>query len=388
MTKLRTHRLFSLVSSHSRDGGSLEKLSLQATICIVVFFCAAAAIASPAQTTFFTSLLSFNGTNGTAPLAGLVQARDGNFYGTTLVGGGTACNGGYGCGTVFRVSPGGTLTTLYSFQGYPYGPDGAFPYARLVQGSDGNLYGTTYMGGATNWGTVFKITTSGTLTTLYSFCTQPNCSDGIYPRTPLVQATDGNFYGTNDAGGGGNCYGGCGTVFKITPSGALTTLYSFCPQNGCLDGSSPLTGLVQAADGNFYGANQGGGAYLKGTIFRITPQGKLTTLYTFCAQFGCPDGDEAGALMQGSDGDFYGSALQGGNTGIPFCRYGCGTIFKITAAGTLTTLYRFHRTDGLPLSECWFRAATAISMVAPWVAEPTVHQTAVARSSRSLQEAR
>ena len=244
----------------------MKKPSLLKMVCVVLLLCAAMAIASPAQV--LTTLHSFAGGDGASPLfAGLVQATDGNFYGTTVAG------GAYNSGTVFKISFSGTLTTLHSFNG----ADGAASYAGLVQATDGNFYGTTIAGGASNTGTVFKITPSGTLTTLYSFCSQANCADGTNPRAGLVQAIDGNFYGTT-FGGGANDEG---TVFKITPSGGLTTLYSFCGQANCADGQHPLAGLIQATDGNFYGTTWYGGANDEGTIFKIPPSGALTTLHSF-----------------------------------------------------------------------------------------------------------
>ncbi len=241
---------------------------------------------------------------------------------------------------LFKVTPGGTETTLYSFcPDYPYPcTGGANPYGALVQAPDGNFYGTTS-------GTVFKITPSGTLTTLYSFCSQPNCADGYSPNG-MVLATDGNFYGTTNSGGFANCPDGCGTILKITPSGTLTALYSFCSQGNCPDGYTPW-GLIQAVDGNFYGATGHGGAsgngcdgYGCGTIFKMTPSGTLTTLYSFCTQTGCPDGEfPNGELVQARDGNFYGTTPQGGancpDNGT------CGTVFKITPSGNLTTLYSF-----------------------------------------------
>ena len=138
-----------------------------------------------------------------------------------------------------------TFKTLHRFDG----TDGANPQAGLVQATGGNLYGTTYGGGANNAGTVFKITPSGTLTTLYSFCSQSGCTDGGSPYAALVQATDGNFYGTTPS-----------TIFKISPSGTLTTLYTFCSQSGCTDGYDSRTALVQDTDGNFYGTTANGGS--------------------------------------------------------------------------------------------------------------------------------
>ena len=214
-------------------------------------------------------------TDGEAPFrgAGLVQATDGNFYGTTPTAGANASGG-----TVYKITPSGRLTTLYSFCSQSGCTDGAYPNGRLVQATDGNFYGITNGGGAVSSGTVFKITPSGALTTLYSFCAQlvnGVCADGSAPEAGLVQASDGDFYGTTSEGGA-NFYG---TAFKITPGGALTTLYSFCAQSGCTDGSGPDAGLVQATDGNFYGTTPGGGANNLGTVFKITPGGALTTQF-------------------------------------------------------------------------------------------------------------
>ncbi len=343
MTKLRTHRLFTLVPSQSRDEGSLEKPRLPVMICIVGLFCAAAVNAAPAQGVVFTSLASFDGADGASPIAPLVQATDGNFYGTTNDGGANYCGSGNYCGTVFRITPAGELTMLHSFDG----SDGHFPYAGLVQGTDGNFYGTTQQGGAYNFGTVFKITPSGTLTTLYSFCAQGGpCPDGAYPVAGLVQATDGNFYGPANSGGAH----GFGEVFRITPAGTLTTLYSFCSQPNCADGAAPDGPLVQASDGNFYGttvaggANYCGGGSNCGTVFSVTPAGALTTLHSF-------DGSDGqfpyAGLVQGTDGNLYGTT-HGESPNNPICAgtYGCGTVFKITLGGTLTTLLRFDGSDG------------------------------------------
>ena len=374
----------------------MKKPSLLRTVCIVFVFCAATAIASPAQ--IFTTLYSFCSQTNCADGAGVdaapVQAADGNFYGTTC------CGGAYGPGTIFKITPSGTLTTLYNFCSQKNCADGSYPYAGLLQATDGNFYGTTYRGGANDYGavfrvtpsgtlttlysfcsqsncadgtlpgaglvqasdgnfygttsgapvtqgTVFKITPSGTLTTLYSFCSQPNCSDGADPQAGLVQATDGNFYGTTvDGGTSGNCgFDGCGTVFKITPRGTLTTLHSF--DGG--DGYWPFAGLVQATDGNFYGTTYGGGHNSWGTVFKFTPSGTLTTLYGFCLY--CADGFEPVAgLVQATDDDFYGTTSVGGAAGRGNCPEpygkGCGTVFKITPSGTLTRLHSFEGADG------------------------------------------
>jgi len=167
--------------------------------------------------------------------------------------------------------PAQTFTTLV-FDG----ADGADPEAVLVQAADGDLYGTTEMGGARGRGTVFKITPSGTLTTLHSFCAQGGCTDGEAPDAGLIQDANGDFYGTTAVGG----VSGNGTVFKIAPSGTLTALYSFCSQSDCTDGLNPKAGLARVTNGDFYGTTLQGGAVGSGTVFRLTRSGTLTTLYS------------------------------------------------------------------------------------------------------------
>jgi uncharacterized repeat protein (TIGR03803 family) len=262
--------------------------------------------------------------DGGYPYAGLFQASNGMFYGTTYIGGGSNSQG-----TVFQITSGGTLTGLYNFCKGTECPDGSSAIGGVIQGSDGNFYGATYAGAGAGWtqglgnaGTVFKITPGGSLTTLYSFCPASGCPGGYGPRAPLVQGSDGNFYGTTFQSGAP--YGDFGTIFKITPSGSLTTLYSFCALIGCTDGANPDAPLIQATDGNFYGTTQFGGAYNGGTVFQITPEGTLTTLYSFCAQPGCTDGQAPYAgLLEGSDGNLYGTTYQGGAAGM-------GTIFKLS----------------------------------------------------------
>jgi uncharacterized repeat protein (TIGR03803 family) len=383
MTNLRTYGLFTCVPTPSRKGSRMKKFGLLKRVCILLVVCGAMAIASPAQR--FSPLFSFDSTDGAAPYAGLIQASDGNFYGTTVNGGAN------NFGTVFKITPSGTLTTLYSFCSGACA-NGGMPYAGLVQGTDGNFYGTTINGATSNncprgdgCGTVFQITPGGVLTTLYTFCAQTNCTDGDAPYAGLIRATDGNFYGTTVAGGASsNCGNGCGTVFEITAGGVLTTLHSF----GGPDGLGPYAGLIQATDGNFYGTTYRGGASSNcgngcGTVFEITPGGVLTTLHSF----GGPDGlGPSGGLIQAADGNFYGTTsdtvfqmtpggvlttlhsffgpdgaypygglVQGtdgnfyGTTSAGGVRYkcrGCGTVFEITPGGVLTTLHSFGGPDG------------------------------------------
>ena len=298
---------------------------------IVLTFCFAGATASPAQVTF-TTLASFDGTNGFQP-NGLIQATDGNFYGTTQ----SSVPSPSPNGTVFRVTPGGALTLLHSFCALTNCADGAEPIGDLVQGPDGNFYGTTYFGGKSN-GTVFRITPAGTLTTLHSFVGYPN-NDGARPAAGLTLGDGGNFYGTTTAGGLG--LKNSGTIFKITPAGALTILHSFC---GYPCGEVPSSALIPLPDGLYYfGTTMGGGAnYNDGTVFKITPGGTLTTPHIFDGA----NGSSPNALVRGSDGNFYGTTVGGGTSAN--CTNGCGAVFKITSGGTLTTLYSFCAQSGCP----------------------------------------
>ncbi|HVM60702.1 MAG TPA: choice-of-anchor tandem repeat GloVer-containing protein [Verrucomicrobiae bacterium] len=299
-----------------------------------------------------TPLVQFSGypTEGQDPGAALVQGRDGYFYGTTYAGGTNDV------GILFRISSAGTLTTLWQFGSSP--TDGRGPNAGLVQGSDGYFYGTTAGGGTNDVrfdgdGTVFRVSSAGTLTTLWQFGSSP--TDGKNPDAGLVQGSDGYFYGTT-AGGGTNftvdIYGDTnylGTVFKITSQGTLTTLWQF--GSSPTDGRGPNAGLVQGSDGYFYGTTAGGGTNDvsfggDGTVFRISSAGTLTTLWQFGSSPTDGRGPNAG-LVQGSDGYFYGATPEGGTNDV--VDDGDGTVFRISSAGTLTTLHQFGSspTDGI-----------------------------------------
>jgi uncharacterized repeat protein (TIGR03803 family) len=271
-----------------------------------------------------TMLHSFSGSpgDGALPVGGLVQGSDGNFYGTTSSG------GAFFQGTVFRMTPSGTVTVLHSFNSFLGG--GAVPIAGLVEGSDGNFYGTTVLGGAHFKGSVFKIDATGSLTTLHSFSGSP--SEGANPVTALIQGADGNFYGTTASGGAHSQ----GTAFRITPAGSLTVLHSFSGHPA--EGAVPFAALVQGSDGNFYGATALGGAHSKGTVFKIDGTGNLTTLHSFS---GSPNegANPVAALMQGSDGNFYGTTALGG-------AHLKGTVFSIDVTGSLTTLHSFSGSPG------------------------------------------
>jgi uncharacterized repeat protein (TIGR03803 family) len=275
-----------------------------------------------------TGLYFFSGGSDGGQPSDVIQGSDGNLYGTTAYGG-TANNqcGAGGCGVAFKLSTAGAESTLYSFAAGT--ADGGLPVG-ITQGSDGNFYGTTTYGGSSNNGTVFKFTPAGVETVVHSFGTG---SDGALPQGPLIQGTDGNFYGTTAYGGTENA----GTVFKITPAGVETVLYSFA--GGTTDGANPYTTLVQGSDGNFYGTTNSGGDGSCfagcGIVFKVTPAGSESVLYLFtAAAFGGPQPPSPSSLLQGSDGNLYGTTLNGG-------QYGNGALFKITAAGAATVLYSF-----------------------------------------------
>jgi uncharacterized repeat protein (TIGR03803 family) len=310
----------------------------------VLTFLGILALAALAQAQTFSTLYSFcpeaGCADGSTPYAGLLQAADGDFFGTTYTGG---TNNG---GTVFRIDTKGKFKTVYNFCSRTSCADGSSPYAGLLQAPNGNFYGTTESGGAASAGAVFKLTPSGTLRVLHSF----DGSDGFTPYAGLARAPDGNFYGTT--GGNGSGANISGTVFKVTPAGKLTTLHQFCSKTNCTDGANPWGVLVEAEDGNFYGTTSAGGTHICktrgeekigcGTVFRITPNGKLTTLYNFCSQGGsnCTDGiTPLAGLVEAKDGSFYGTTSGGGANAD-------GTVFRITAKGKLNTVHSFEGADG------------------------------------------
>ena len=282
---------------------------------------ASISVACAAGTVSILHTFPTGATDGEAPDGTLIQGSDGNFYGTTS-GGGASSEG-----TVFTITPAGSETVLHSFVNGT--TDGASPSNHLVQASVGLFYGTTNAGGIFGYGTVFKITSSGTETVLYSFAggVVAGRQDGADPFGGLIEASDGDFYGTT-SGGGANSVG---TVFKVTPSGTESVLYSFA--GGTTDGSTPDGGLIQASDGNFYGTTANGGANNDGAVFKITPAGAETVLYFFAG--GTADGAFPGdSLIQASDGNFYGTTTYGGASNQ-------GTVFRITPAGVETVLYSF-----------------------------------------------
>jgi uncharacterized repeat protein (TIGR03803 family) len=373
--------------------------------CAAILLCFATVVAANAQTFNVIATLDSN-----ANFAGpLVQGTDGNFY----VGGTTESSGcgSASCSAIFKMTPTGTITVLHLGEGD----------RPLIRGGDGNLYGTDGGPvGANSGGIVFKLTLTGTFTTLYNFCSLANCADGQAPSS-LMEASSGgvsgDFFGTTSGGGANQMPGicpdtGCGTIFRLTPQGQLTTLYSFCSQANCADGHgnfagtliqtaggtlfgtagggiqnsdctapgnsdgifcgtafritpsgdrtllhsfngtagwSPNSPLIQAADGSFYGTTVLGGTYKGacptgcGTFFKMSSSGQLTIPHVFCQDNNCPDGADPTSLLLANDGNFYGITRNGGATcfgsGSPSAR--CGTIFKVTPDGAFTNLYDF-----------------------------------------------
>jgi uncharacterized repeat protein (TIGR03803 family) len=258
------------------------------------------------------------------PIAPPVLGMDGSFYGTTASGGSGCTYGSGGCGGIFKItSAGKSYKILHSL----VQTDGANPDTSLLLGTDGNLYGTTSEGGSSigggfgGGGVIFKITSAGTYTVLYNLCSMQSCLDGEFPYDGLVEGTDGNFYGTANGGGTRHYAGGFtgGVIFQVSPTGKYKIIYNFCSETNCDDGANPLGGLVQASDGTFYGTTQVGGTKNYGTIFQLTPAGEYTVLYNFDSTTGAyPDG----TLVQDTNGILYGDTHSGGTVND-------GTFFSI-----------------------------------------------------------
>ena len=359
-------------------------------ICAVVFFCAAIAIASQAQ---FTKLADLTPTTGEFPHSPLVQGLDGNLYGTT------SNYGAYGGGTFFQLTPSGTVTTLYDFcfNDNSGCPDGAEPSGVVVLGSDGSFYGTTigsFTGGEDS--TIYKITTGGSLTTLHTFCGVSSCSGAFASSDGLTLAWNGNFYGTSfppdgssaydnlvysmtpagtthtrlivcpnqlcptDAGPGGallQSSGGyligpgpggvnnAGAIYRMTPLGSPTVIYSMCVDSSCHLGTGTTSPLVQNPAGNLLGTNRAGGAGPFctvgegcGNVFQLIGSA-YTEMHNFCNWPSCVDGSQPNALIRASDGNFYGTTLSGGSKGA-------GVVFKITPSHAYSVIHQFLGPEG------------------------------------------
>jgi uncharacterized repeat protein (TIGR03803 family) len=343
----------------------LSNSTLLALIAAVVLF---ALLHAPSAHAQLTELYPFQYNSGTTsnypdgenPMAELIQGADGNYYTTTNTGGAGTCPGGagqiQGCGAVVEITPAGVLSVLYSF---PYdaatstSPDGLFPEAGLVQGPDGNFYGVASEGGTgglscgdttglSGCGTVFKLTKSGTLTVLHSFCGGGGCgsltTDGAEPAGRMVFGTNGELYGTTYEGGLADGLYNQGTIFRISRSGSYEILHLFTGAADTGDGENPTAGLTLASNGDFYGTTEYGGASGYGTIFKMTPAGKVTVLHSFANND--PNGQQPiGALVQASNGNLYGTCYDGGANGW-------GTVFSISLSGTFQKLYDFSQAAG------------------------------------------
>ncbi len=287
-----------------------------------------------------------NGSDGATPWAGLIADSEGNLYGTTTGGGGGSCEFG-GCGTVFELAPNGREQILYAFTG---GSDGERPFGGLVADGSSNLYGTATFGGTSGEGTVFKLAPDGSETTLYTFL---GGSDGEWPQSTLLMDGSGNLFGTTAAGGnfnGPDCSTqGCGTVFELKPDGTKLTLYAF---QGGKDGNVPGSMLIADQSGNLYGTTGGGGdtncpegVAGCGTVFKLAPDGTETQLYAFHG--GTDDGiSPAGGVIADAAGNLYGATAGGGSCSIS--QTGCGTVFRLAPDGTETLLYEFEGgSDGI-----------------------------------------
>jgi uncharacterized repeat protein (TIGR03803 family) len=274
--------------------------------------------------------------DGSYPTATLVRDKTGNLFGTTFNGGNPDC-GGYGCGIVFKIAADGSESVLYAFKG---GGDGGQPYAGLIIDASGNLYGTTTLGGGSGTGcrgygcgTVFKIAPDGTETVLYAFA---GGADGWFPGGTLLLDKAGNLFGTTEAGGNTSKYcisEGCGTAFQIAPGGTKTTLYYFCSQPVCTDGTYPIAGLTPDKSGNMYGTTSRGGNG-SGTVFRLTKGGVEIVLYAFQNSF---DGQlPYGGVTFDSAGNLYGTTTLGGQS-----NYNYGAVYKLAPDGVETLLHSF-----------------------------------------------
>jgi uncharacterized repeat protein (TIGR03803 family) len=288
---------------------------------------------------------NFSGTDGSLPIAGVILGGDGNFYGTTKLGG---PGGTQGSGTVFKITPAGVLTTLTSFTGDTAGSKGTALFGELEPDGNGGFLGVTNSGGAFGVGTVFRVTPAGAITTLVEFTGKTGAAKGTNPQAGLVKHTDGNFYGVTRLGGSTDN----GTIFKLTPAGVFTTLVEFTGNTGAKKGITPGASLRSGADGNLYGTTEKGGAGGYGTVFRMTPAGVLTTLVEFTGVSGAALGNgPTGALVIGADGSFYGTTALGGDPalddlGQPQIPNGSGTVFSLTTSGTFTSLVKFTAKAG------------------------------------------
>jgi uncharacterized repeat protein (TIGR03803 family) len=315
-----TNRMQSLVTR-------LRAVSIALALAMVLV--SAVVVTKPAEAQTLTVLYTFTGgADGGEPYANLIQDAAGNLYGTTSAGGAS------GEGTVFMLDKTGTETVLYSFCSAENCTDGANPVAGLIRDTAGNLHGTTVNGGASGYGTVFKVAANGKETVLYSFCSAQNCTDGANPYAGLIRDAAGNDYGTTEVGGSGGCGPGCGTVFKVDKAGKETVLHSFN------EGAYPLYGyLVRDPAGNLYGTTAAGGADGAGAVFKLSKSGELTLLLSFTYKRPARGFVPYAGLVRDPAGNLYGTTGKGG---VP----GPGTVFKLGKTGKEIVLHGFNGAGG------------------------------------------
>jgi uncharacterized repeat protein (TIGR03803 family) len=304
----------------------------------VLAFTFSLAVCAQAQTV--TNLANFDGSNGHDPQGGVIQATDGNFYGVTFTG------GTKDSGSMFQLSPGGQLRSIYSFCSQPKCADGLYSTATPVLGSDGSLYGVVGEGGSNagyeqGSGIFYKMTLRGQITILYTFCTIAPCTDGQFP-VGITQGYDGNFYGTTYGGGAFNS----GTIFQITPTGKLKVLYSFCSLMNCADGWQPEFPPIQGIDGNYYGVTLGGGALGAGALYELTPSGTYSVLHSFCYGDGC-NGTQPNQIVQDAHGNLFGTTVWGGSSATGG-KVGFGTVYEFTSTHQYIVLDNFDYVRGTP----------------------------------------
>jgi uncharacterized repeat protein (TIGR03803 family) len=298
-------------------------LSVLTLLLVTIDTSGARAATAPRQVTF-TFCKQSKCADGRAPEGSLVFDSAGNMYGTASGG------GAHGHGEIFKITPSGQQQILYSFCSQPGCSDGSQPQSGVVMDSSGNLFGTA--GAGANFGGVaYELTAGGTYQVLYQFCSQPLCVDGNTPQGTLTLDGNGNLFGTTYSGGAA----GKGTVFEIPSGGTETVLYSFCSLAACADGALPTSSVIMDTDGNMYGTTQTGGANNRGTIFELAADNTESVLYSFCPQVNCTDGTYAfGGLSMDSKGDLFGTTIYGGGANS-------GTVFELPKGGTEMVLYSF-----------------------------------------------
>jgi uncharacterized repeat protein (TIGR03803 family) len=313
----------------------MRKISMKSpktfrSLCLAVTaITSSLAVCAQAQTV--TYLAHFNGTNGNGPSGPVVQASDGNFYGTTVHGGVNAQ------GNVFRMTPSGKITSIYSFCSKANCADGQFPTTGPVLGTDRNLYGVTYEGGdGSSSGTIYKMTLSGKITTIYTFkCSGSTCANGELP-TGISLGSDGNFYGTTTFGGANIN----GVLFKISPAGKFTLLHTFCSSTNCSDGQIPVFPPFQGTDGNFYGTTNGGGSFGVGVVYKLTLAGAYKVIKSFCEpSASCNTGFYPTTVVQDGSGNLFGTTANNGS-------FNSGTVFEITSANKFKVFHTFSFNGG------------------------------------------